>query len=103
VCRWPRSSRHKSPELSGSVHDGHELYDQLVLWLDRNRNGRTDRDELTPARELFTAIGMGFVKVRWADSHGNVIRFSGWMQARTAGYSGGCLATPGSSEPIHSY
>ena len=72
-------------ELSGSIHDGHELYDQLVLWSDRNRNGRTDRGELTPVRELFTAIGMGFRTVRWADSHGNVVRFKGWMQARTAG------------------
>jgi len=72
-------------ELSGSVHDGYELYDQLVLWRDRNRNGRTDRGELTPARELFTAIGMGFMKVRWADSHGNVVRFRGWMEPRTAG------------------
>jgi hypothetical protein len=72
-------------ELSASVHDGHKLYDQLVLWSDRNRNGRTDRGELTPARELFTAIGMGFEKLRWADSHGNVVRYRGWMQARTAG------------------
>ena len=79
-------------ELSGSVHNGHELYDQLVLWRDRNRNGRTDRGELTPARELFTAIGMGFVKVLWADSHGNVVRFRGWMEARTAG--------PGQTEAI---
>ena len=43
-------------ELSGSVHDGHELSNELVLWTDRNRNGRTDRGELTPARELFTAV-----------------------------------------------
>jgi hypothetical protein len=72
-------------ELSGSVHAGHELYDQLMLWSDRNRNGRTDPGELTPARELFTSIGLGFRKVRWADSHGNVVRFRGWMEARTAG------------------
>jgi hypothetical protein len=72
-------------ELAGSVHDGQELYDQLVLWSDRNRNGRTDRGELTPVRELFTAIGMGFEQVRWSDSHGNVVRFRGWMEARTAG------------------
>ena len=75
----------KRRRIVRSLHDGHELYDQLLLWRDRNRSGRTDRGELMRARELFTAIGMGFMKVRWADSHGNVIRFRGWMKARTAG------------------
>jgi hypothetical protein len=68
---------------SGSIHAGHDLYERLLLWADRDHNGRSDRSELTRARERFTAIGLGFQKVHWADAHGNVVRYLGWMQART--------------------
>jgi len=70
---------------SGSIHDGHVLYDRLLLWVDRNHDGRSDRTELTRAREAFTAIGLGYYGVGWADSHGNRIRYEGWTHARTAG------------------
>jgi hypothetical protein len=77
--------RRTGAEPAGAIHAGHALYDQLLLWVDRNHNGRSDRGELIAVREPFTTIGMGFQSVRWADRHGNVIRFQGWMQARTAG------------------
>jgi hypothetical protein len=70
---------------SGSVHDGHDLYDRLLLWADRNHDGHSDRTEVTKAREAFTAIGLGYRGVGWADASGNRVRFQGWMQARTAG------------------
>jgi hypothetical protein len=70
---------------SGAIHDGHDLYDRLLLWVDRNHDGRSDRTELTKAREAFTAIGLGYLGVGWADTYGNRVRFQGWMQARTAG------------------
>ena len=70
---------------SGSIHDGHDLYDRLLLWVDRNHDGHSDRAEQTKAREAFTAIGLGYQSVGWADAHGNRVRFQGWMQARTAG------------------
>jgi hypothetical protein len=77
--------RQTGAPLSGAIHDGHDLYDRLLLWVDRNHDGQSDRSELTPAREAFTAIGLGYQGVGWADTHGNRIRFQGWMQARTAG------------------
>jgi hypothetical protein len=77
--------RQSGAPLSGAIHDGHDLYDRLLLWVDRNHDGQSDRSELTPAREAFTAIGLGYQGVGWADTHGNRIRFQGWMQARTAG------------------
>ncbi len=77
--------RQSGAPLSGSIQDGHDLYDRLLLWVDRNHDGRSDRSELTPAREAFTAIGLGYQRVGWADTQGNRIRFQGWMQARTAG------------------
>jgi hypothetical protein len=71
--------------LSGSIRDGHDLYDRLLLWVDRNHDGRSDRNELTAARESFTAIGLGYRGVGWADAYGNRIRYEGWTHARTAG------------------
>jgi hypothetical protein len=70
---------------SGSIHDGHALYDDLLLWVDRNHNGISEAGELRSAREAFTAIGMGFQKVDWRDEHGNRVRFEGWTQLRTGG------------------
>lgn len=70
---------------SGSIRDGHDLYDRLLLWVDRNHDGRSDRTELTAARESFTAIGLGYQGVGWADAYGNRIRYEGWTHARTAG------------------
>src|SRR5215204_5862629 len=52
--------RRSGAQPAGSIRAGHELYDQLLLWVDANHNGRSDRGELTPVREQFTAIGMGF-------------------------------------------
>src|SRR3954471_9255129 len=46
--------RRTGAEPAGAIHAGHALYDQLLLWVDRNHNGRSDRGELIPAREPFT-------------------------------------------------
>jgi hypothetical protein len=72
-------------EKSGKIHDGDNLYDRLLLWVDRNHDGRSERSELTSVRERYTAIGLGYEGVRWADAHGNRIPFRGWMHVRTAG------------------
>jgi hypothetical protein len=79
---------------AGSIHAGHDLYDRLLLWADRNQDGRSERTELVRARERFTAIGLGFQKGRWADAHGNRLRYIGWMQRRTGGPEQGPAATP---------
>jgi hypothetical protein len=71
--------------LSGAVHEGHMLYEQLLLWVDRNHNGISERAELRRARDVFTAIGMGFTKVGWRDEHGNRVRYEGWTELRTGG------------------
>ena len=70
---------------SGTIREGHELYDRLLLWTDRNRNGISEPGELSPAKSRFTAIGLGFTKVGWQDEHGNRVRFRGWAELRTAG------------------
>ena len=65
---------------SASVHSGHELYRRLLLWVDRNHDGRSQRDELRPASDTLTAIGLGFRKMRGWDVHGNRVRWDGWVQ-----------------------
>ena len=79
------------PVPSGSVHEGHALYDRLLLWTDRNADGRGEPDELIKVRDRFTAVGLGFSPVHWLDRNGNDIRFQGWLHTRTDG--------PGQGEP----
>src|SRR4051812_5189682 len=49
--------RRTGAEPAGAIHAGHALYDQLLLWVDRNHDGRSQPDELLKARDRFTAIG----------------------------------------------
>ncbi len=77
---------------SGSIHEGHALYDKLVLWVDVNHNGISEAGELRRARDAFTAIGLGYERLRWRDEPGNRLRYRGWMERRTAGASQGRAA-----------
>jgi len=70
---------------SGSVHEGHALYDRLLLWNDRNADGRSEPGELIKLRDRFTALGLGFRAVHWVDRDGNDIRFEGWLHTRNEG------------------
>jgi len=71
--------------LSGAVQNGHKLYEALLLWLDENHNGISEEWELRPLKEVFTAVGLGFVKEDRVDGHGNRFRFLGWAELRTGG------------------
>jgi hypothetical protein len=71
--------------LSGAVQHGHQLYEQLLLWLDKNHNGISEESELRPVKEMFTAIGLGFVRHHRLDQHGNLFRYLGWAELRTEG------------------
>ena len=71
--------------LSGAVQHGHTLYEQLLLWVDGNHNGISEKSELRPVKEVFTAIGLGFVKRHRLDQHGNIFRYRGWAELRTEG------------------
>jgi hypothetical protein len=79
--------------LSGAVEGGHKLYDQLLLWVDRNHNGISEHGELRAIKEVFTAIGMGFVAKTRLDEHGNWFRFMGWAELRTGGPEQGRAAS----------
>jgi hypothetical protein len=75
----------REKRVTGAVQAGDELYDRLLLWVDRNHNGSSDAGELRPAKELFTRIGLGYFFYTLRDEHGNRYGFAGWLEARTGG------------------
>jgi hypothetical protein len=80
--------------LSGAVERGHQLYERILLWSDVNHNGASEPGELRRAKELFTGIGLGFIKETRRDEHGNVTRFKGWAELRTGGLDQGRATGP---------
>jgi hypothetical protein len=85
--------------LSGSLHAGHALYEQLLLWVDGNHNGVSEPGELRRAREVYTAVGMGYSGVHWDDEQGNRVRYEGWMELRTDGPDQPPADSPGEQRP----
>ena len=85
--------------LSGAVQHGHALYDEILLWVDANHDGVSEPRELRPARELCTAIGLGYTDEDSHDTHGNRIRFKGWAELRTDGPEQGRAAHPSEQQP----
>lgn len=80
--------------ISGAVERGHQLYEQILLWSDVNHNGVSEPGELRRARELFTGIGLGFIKESSLDEHGNRTRYKGWAELRTGGLDQGRATEP---------
>jgi len=77
-----------------AVQAGDPLYERLLLWIDRNHNGIGERRELRPAREVFTAIGLGYSSLHRADPRGNRVDWEGWMELRTGGPDQTAAHTP---------
>jgi hypothetical protein len=68
-------------ELSGivrtAIHRGDELFDQLLLWTDRNHNGISEPNELVPARDVLSEISFEYEPSQRRDQFGNLYRFKG--------------------------
>lgn len=69
---------------SGWVDDDDPVFGLLLLWEDRNHNGISEQDELRPASDLYTRIGLGYSVHERRDGHGNTFRYRGWATFRTA-------------------
>ncbi len=80
--------------LGGAIERGDRLYDELLLWVDENHNGVSETGELQHAKELFTAIGLGYRSLHRRDEHGNEFRFLGWAERRTRGPEQGPAKDP---------
>jgi hypothetical protein len=66
---------------SGALDSSDPLYHRLLLWVDRNHNGRSEREELSMAREVLAKVGLGYFGANKADENGNVIQYQGWAVA----------------------
>jgi len=68
----------------GSVSSDDPLFEQLVLWTDRNHNGVSEPDELVAAKDILSDIGLGYEVSGRRDRSGNRYKFKGWVELRTA-------------------
>jgi hypothetical protein len=66
-----------------SVSSEDPLFSRLLLWVDANHNGISERAELRPAHELYSDFGLGYQQTRRLDQHGNSFAFRGWVHIRT--------------------
>jgi hypothetical protein len=66
------------------INDQDPVYEKLLLWTDINHNGISERNELHKASELLTRIGLGYAAFHQTDDYGNLFKFQGWAEVRTA-------------------
>ena len=60
----------------GVIDDRDEIYPRLLLWQDKNHDGRSSPGELKTLRELgIKAISMEYEEVRRTDQYGNLFRY----------------------------
>jgi hypothetical protein len=60
------------------------IFGKLLLWEDANHNGISEPNELQPASNVVSAIGLGLQPSSRKDGHGNRFVFRGWAHVRTA-------------------
>lgn len=62
----------------GVIDEVDAVFDDLVVWVDANHDGRTDPGELLSLREAgVTRIGLSYRESRRRDEHGNQLRYVG--------------------------
>ena len=75
------------PKLA-QVDRSHRLFSSLVLWTDRNGNGRSEEPELRPVGATLQAIGLGMTSSPGQDPW---YPYTGWVRTNS-----------GAEQPIHS-
>lgn len=68
----------------GSISEDDPLFARLLLWIDTNHNGVSERAELQAASDLFSDVGLGYGFEHGRDLFGNAFVFEGWARVRTA-------------------
>jgi hypothetical protein len=59
------------------------LFQQLLLWVDRNHNAQSEPAELSLLKEPYSKIGLGAQSHQRKDGYGNLFRWKGWVEVRT--------------------
>jgi hypothetical protein len=62
----------------GAIDRDDGIYSRLLLWIDRNRDGRCESGELGPASAVLARIGLGYSSFDYTDAVGNVFENRGW-------------------------
>jgi hypothetical protein len=64
------------------------VFAQLLLWPDKNHNGLSESEELSPVYETLEAIGLGWSGLHGrVDENGNQFRLEGWARKAVPGKS----------------
>lgn len=76
--------RKLSGETTPNLTAANPFFAKLLLWVDRNHNGTSERGELLKFGDYFASIGLGAEMIDRKDQHGNAFRLLGHAQRRTA-------------------
>jgi hypothetical protein len=81
--------RLESATPDGKLNRDDPIFPQLLLWRDKNHNGVSEPEELSPAYDTIEAIGLGWTPSHaFVDENGNQFRFEGWARKVVPGKSG---------------
>jgi hypothetical protein len=69
-------------ERSGTIDQRHPFFFDVLLWIDANHNGISERTEMRAAHQVLSAIALGFGYHHREDEHGNQSRYRGFVYVR---------------------
>ena len=64
--------------FDGAIDSRDAIFQQLLLWVDRNHNGFSEPEELQKFSDRFRAIGWFYEESRRRDRYGNLFRWRGY-------------------------
>lgn len=70
----------------GGLSQADAIWNELLVWIDSNVNGRSEAWELTPLADTSVQrIGFDYLETGIIDSHGNEFRYWSWVVSRGPG------------------
>jgi hypothetical protein len=76
-------NRQMGGEEVGIIDSSQPIFSHLLLWEDANHNGVSEPQELQPAANLLSGIGLGLVPHNRRDGHGNLFMLRGFAHLRS--------------------
>jgi hypothetical protein len=73
-----------SAPLVPFISSDEPLFSKLLLWEDKNHDGISQFDELQPASDVVSEIGLGYQTHKRKDGNGNLFKYRGFAHVRTA-------------------
>jgi hypothetical protein len=60
----------------GLIDSRDSIWQELLLWVDRNHDGRSSSDEIIPAYEVILGLGVDYRTIGRRDRFGNLLRYA---------------------------